>query len=526
VDLYCDSFDEYNAIMVRNSWTDALDWHAAASNVAEDIKGDWYRDPWGWPEYDYVLDGNLELLTVRAQHRGVKRVAKIDVPKSNFATRPAVILEPIDRLLLQALVDSISRKLIQQLPSWVFGWRRERGNDAPSAYSNNSKEWDGYRTALQHAVSVHDIGLKTDIVSCFASIPVDRACEDVERKAGSNQITMRLIDMLKNFARVQGRSGIPQRSFASCVLANMYLSRLDQVLESYTPPPKKMMGITYARKITTRWMDDVWVFGGDEGRLRSVQLDLQEVAREAGLELNPAKTEVLQGSDLAQAALSLEHSAVDEALAQDTPNAVHLEELVDEIIADPAHADRTSIRFATTRMRRHAIKTRLRALIDTANRLPQGADHLARLFRDFDSWEELQDWFLNYEAGDWGKIRWSVSQFGTMFPTGAIVDRRLVDRFAEILVSRPTLPLLALTAQRLASWDSSLARDSLRALAETADHPLERRLIGLSSLAARDESVFIRNMLSEYEENQITLARVEANRFRPIVPVPDFATNS
>jgi len=55
---------------------------------------------------------------------------------------------------------------------------------------------------------------------------------------------------------------------------------------------------------------------------------------------------------------------------------------------------------------------------------------------------------------------------------------------------------------------------------------LERRLIGLSSLAARDESVFIRNMLSEYEENQITLARVEANRFRPIVPVPDFATNS
>ncbi len=53
------------------------------------------------------------------------------------------------------------------------------------------------------------------------------------------------------------------------------------------------------------------------------------------------------------------------------------------------------------------------------------------------------------------------------------------------------------------------ARDYLRDLVRVADHPHERRIIGLAAASAGEESAFIRQLLSEYEENQLTLAILE-----------------
>lgn len=514
---------QYALWMARENWVNALKWTEAARNVETDSKGDWYRDPWGWPEYAYLLDGHLDIAAQRATSKGAKRVARIDVPKGNFATRPAVVLEPLDRLLCQALVDVISVKLIGDLKGWVFGWRlnRKQSQRQVGRYRPNNIEWDIYRAYLKALVEKFDCGLKTDIVSCFASIPINRAIESIVNRAGKNKITDRLSDMLRQFDQVPGRSGIPQRSLASCVIANLYLSKIDDILYEYSAKRTSR-----SRKVAAaRWMDDMWVFGSDEARLRSIQLDIQEAAREAGLELNLGKTDVLEDEDLATEALRLEHSAVDDALVGDSPDVEPLEQLIDRLTDDPVNADRTSIHFAMTRMRLHRVESRLPSLIDSAKKMPQGADHLARMFRDFGVWSDLQDWYLEYEKSDWAKIRWSVGQYGTMFPTKAKVDRGVIDRFAEILASRPTLPEFALAAQRLASWDQDVAKTCLRSLEKRADHPLERRIIGLASLAVRDESDFVRRVLGEYEENQLTLAAIEARSYRPFNPVPDFSAD-
>lgn len=516
--------------MARSDWTQKIDWQQALVNVRSDAKGDWYRDPWNWPEYDHVFDGNIDTLLSRASGTGIRRPAKIDVPKYNFATRPAVVLEPIDRLLLQGLTDFVSAKIVGNLSEWVYGWRLPRKDAKAGHYSKNGDEWDRYFNHLQRMVSGATIGLRTDIVSCFASIPVDRACEDIRRAGGRNAVTDRLADMLMVYDQVPGRGGIPQRSFASCLVATMYLSRLDPILQDYSDARSRGRMSIWAKlagggPFVTRWMDDIWAFGWDEGKLRALQFDLQNEARDIGLELHASKTEVLTGDDLATEALRLEHSAVDEALREETPDTEPLEALIDKLLEDPINADRSSIRFAMTRMRRNKVTSRLSALVDAADRMPQGADHLARAFRDFKLWEDLQDWYIEYESSDWAKMIWSVSQFGTMFPTKGVSSQELKDRFLEILSTKPPLPMLALSAQRLASWAPDDARDCLRDLANVADHPLERRLIAIASLAVREDTVRVRQLLSEYEENRITLAAIEARDFRPFDAVPDFAAD-
>ncbi len=517
--------------MARTDWVENVDWRQALSNVRNDAKGDWYRDPWNWVEYKFLFAGNIEYLLNQVRSSGIRRPFKIDVPKYNFATRPAVILEPLDRLILQGLCDFQSMKLAGELRPWVYGWRLPRKDAKRGEYSGNGDEWKMYRGHLHRLVSEMPLALRTDIVSCFASIPIDRVSEDIERNAGRNDITARLIDMLQLYDRVPGRSGIPQRSFASCIIANMYLSRLDPILQSYSDSEESGPMSLWAKlagggPFITRWMDDIWAFGWDEGRLRALQFDLQNEARDIGLELHAAKTEVMADDRLASEALKVEHSAVDAALDLKPPNPVPLEELLDKLLEDPINADRTSIKFATTRMRRRKVGSRLIRLVENANRMPQGADHLARTFRDFQLWEDLQDWFLEYESSDWAKINWAVSQLGTMFPTRGVSSSQLKDRFLEILAGRPPLPMLALTAQRLASWAPDHARDCLRALSERADHPLERRLVALASLAVREDRIRVRRLLSEYEENRVTLAAIEARDFRPFDIVPDFSADA
>ena len=62
-------------------------------------------------------------------------------------------------------------------------------------------------------------------------------------------------------------------------------------------------------------MDDMWLFGRDPASMRKAQLELQHAARSLGLNINSAKTEVLEGDDVADCAMEIEHSAVDSALS-------------------------------------------------------------------------------------------------------------------------------------------------------------------------------------------------------------------
>jgi hypothetical protein len=505
-------------------WTKALDLEQALKNIRQDFIGDWYRDPWGWPEIDLIELEGAAALGQRADASGIRRVANIDVPKENFGTRPAVVLEPLDRLLYQALTDRLSKRLIGELPSWVFGWRLQRKSPTAGAMARNDFEWIMQSAKLGLYVGVFEYGFKTDIVSCFASMPVELVSEEIERRAGDSPVVTRLTDLLRGWEASPNRRGLPQRSAASAVLANMYLGVVDEVIDDYSASLVSRVQFKGMKSASTRWMDDVWVFGPDEGRLRRLQVDLQHAARGANLELNSAKTALLEGEALAEEALKVNHSAVEDGLIKDPgPDLEPLEELIDGIVASPESSDRTTIHFALVRMRRFDVKGRLPALVDVAPRMPHGSDHLARAFRDFGTWRDLVGWYVDHVKSDWGSFDWSTAQLCTMFPSRSRQGEAMVNALMDVLERRPQLPLQAVALQRLIKWAPDPLRDFVRDKADKWDHPLERRLLGLTSVALTEPRPRIRSLLGAYEENNITLRAIANRGFRPIPVVADFA---
>ena len=495
-------------------WLEVLDFERALKNVRTDLIGDWYRDPWGWPEFAWVVKYSQDIIDNRLKASDVWRCHPINVPKENFAFRPAVILDPMDRICYQAIVDKLSCRLIGELSPWVYGWRLLPKNPTEGCYASNNYQWQNYRSRMIRLSHTFDYGLKCDIVSYFASIDIDKISEVIRTRSGTNKLTNRLCNFLKNWNRVPDRTGLPQRSLASSILANMYLKPVDDLLESY--------GISNGSYAVSRWMDDILLFSNAEGILRKAQVDLQQVLHKRGLDMNFAKTKMLDGEKLINHIRRISHSGIERGIQQDPLHADPLMDLIDSLLEQPEHANRTSISFTIRRMRSYNLLEKVEDFIEKAHRMPHVADHLARLFRDSNAWHDLTNWYIKYSKMDWATFGWSVAQLGTMFPSST-PKPELIQHFGELLSQgTKSLPLISLAAQRLASWDTDTARVAIREAQQISDHPLKRRSLALAALTANEEREFVRQMLTEYEENQVTLKMLENTGWKTPKIVADF----
>jgi hypothetical protein len=142
-------------------WSKTLNLGLAVDNVRSEFPGDWYRDPWGWPELGYMLNHAPEILYDNCAASGARRVALIDVPKENWGSRPAMVLDVVDRVVYQAVVDRLSVLLIGDLSSSVFGWRLPLTGAKPGTYSHNNLQWDGYRSHLGILAAGREVALRT-----------------------------------------------------------------------------------------------------------------------------------------------------------------------------------------------------------------------------------------------------------------------------------------------------------------------------------------------------------------------------
>lgn len=510
-------------------WTKVVDLGSAVANVRTEFVGDWHRDPWAWPELGFVTKEPAHL-SDNLNARGARRAALIDVPKENWGSRPAVILDILDRLTYQSLVDRLSIDLIGNLHPSVYGWRLAPGETKPGTYSHNNLQWDGYRRHLAFASTFFDAALVTDIVSCFASMPIDAVRSQVEDRAPKTVVSTRLFSILEGFDQIPERSGLPQRSLASAVLANMTLAPLDDLLDHFAVDVPALSIIelkggrpkTRRRRSWSRWMDDMWLFGNDPALMRTAQRELQDAARSIGLNINSGKTEVLEGADVAERAMQIEHSAVDSALDTKKDHGP-LEELIDRLLEHPEVAGRTSLRFAVTRMREHGSSYKAQELVHAAPRMPHAADTLAPLFKGIFKRESLQDWFLDYASGSWASYQWSVAHYARMFPSRTkprnAMRQFMVDRVDDAGTS---LPLLAVAAERLATWDPPEYRAVARAALKQTSHPQSRRVLALAALNAGETRRTVAAWLRQEPENQLTLKMLEAQNFATPKVGPDF----
>jgi hypothetical protein len=509
--------------VAKVDWLNTLNIAQAVKNCRIDVYGDWYRDPWSWPELEWIGSHGHEVLEQRLNAHGVGRTAILDVPKENFIIRPGVVLDPLDRIMYEAIVDRLSLRLIGEMPPWVYGWRLRREDPAPGVYANRSKEWDRYRHDLIALADHSASALLTDVVSYFASIPLHNLVEELLRRTGHNDIVERLVDMLLSWGRMAGRTGLPQRSNASSVLANMYLRPIDDALQQFGRHRRVMLQAEIGHDVAaTRWMDDIWLFGNDPAKLRRAQMHIQDVLGGNGLEINAGKTNVLEGDKMVETVREVELSAVDKHLAFEPPDPEPLGQLVERLVENPEQASATSIKFATHRMRKHNVTDYQDQFINAGYRMPQGSPSLSRLFRDSGRWRELTDWFVEYTKSAWGSNEWAVGQLATMFPSHVRRVRPVDESFQRAVENLTSLAYFGVAAQRLAAWRPATARSLFREIAKRCGDPQQRRVIALAALSAHEETAWVRKLLGEFVENVPTLEMLRARNFRPVKVAPDF----
>ncbi|MFC5379986.1 RNA-directed DNA polymerase [Aquipuribacter nitratireducens] len=513
-------------------WNAMVDLELAAKNLEREAYGDWYRDPWGWPELRFAVKKARGRIHDRLSGSGTFQVALVDVPKENFGSRPAMVMDPLDRLIYTGVVDALSAKLIGDLSNDAFGWRLHRGNYAKGHYARNADEWSYFRGHIGDLSGKYEAALVTDIVSCFANVSMTAVKDVVHSRAGSGLLPDRLLGLVESWDNVAGRRGLPQRSSASAVLANAVLSSMDHVLSNHARVVKRKRRKDPSHVSAARWMDDMWLFGADAGRLRQAQFALQEEARSLGLDLNSGKTELLEGAEVEERVLEIEHSAVDTALGfslivggeEISRNIEPLETLLERLIAQGETASRTSMRFATSRMRWHTVFDRVPDLLETAERMPHAADHLSRLFRDAVAPGDYEEWFLAHVKSHWATFEWSTAAFGTTLPSTRRPRTKTLNLFERFVSeARVQLPLFALAAQRLAAWDPNRCRRAAREAVTTNANPHYRRVVALAAVGAREPRTVVRGWLKDQEENRLTLDMLEAQNFAPAKVVEDFS---
>lgn len=388
-------------------------------------------------------------------------------------------------------------------------------------YANQSKEWDEYRSRLVKLASDYPAALQTDIVSYFASIDISLLAEKVRMILGRNAVSERLVGMLVAWGSTAHRHGLPQRASPSSVLANMYLEPLDDVLRKFATGD---LASNDAGASALRWVDDIWLFASDVGRLRRAQVELQQAAELLGLNINAGKTSIIERDRLVQEARQTEHSAVDEALNRDEPDDEPLDGLIDIIVAQPETTSRTTIKFATTRMRDKQRFERVRDLMSVAHRMPHAADALSRLVRDAGAWQQQVDWFTWYSQSDWAPCHWAIAQFGTMFPSSVeSMSAGILTTLRRFLSPTSAISLLALAAHRLANWVPGAARTALRDIAPSANAGWQRRILTLAGLQAGLDATWVRALLGGLDENRVTLELLQDRGFKPVKTASDYA---
>ncbi|CAM3377964.1 reverse transcriptase domain-containing protein [Mycobacterium colombiense] len=510
-----------------------LDLNSGRELAAKELYGDWYRDPWGWPEIlskEFVakLDPEQDLGIDKANVASSLKphFYPIDLPKTYLGVRPAVVQDPLSRLVYNAAVLNGAHDLHSGLQPWVYGWRL-RGDQV----AKNDPEWDAYVDSLPTTDDA-GFGLVTDITSFFASIQPSRVCELVASSAG-NTIPRQVIEtVIATHSKMLGRSGLPQRSFASAILANSFLQPIDDVLgAAYGSRDQNIVAVR-------RWMDDISA-EGPEDALYALLLALQDRARQIGLELNSSKTQLSAASTTARGLRSetlneievefrrmklSEYSDVETAVPI---NADVLRSLEAEILVSPDGFGRPTIRAVLGSLRKFHLFDRSSDWRSIAYRIPHLADALGRYLRgamDASSFDpevtNNVNWFHQYVESAWGRQPWVTSQFALAFDDN--ISNRITDVLVRWLESSSNLQQVAIAVERMSAINPTLARDVMRARSDTTSDPLLLRIFALGLLRAQADRGTIVAVLDRDSRNALLKRYLKTVNWEPPPVVADF----
>jgi excisionase family DNA binding protein len=216
---------------------------------------------------------------------------EVEVDKTPFSTRTALLPTLEDRVAYQAAVAAVAPQIESQTPENVFSARLS--DDVRFFLRHGPRQWVAWRRAvLGELADGSDWLVKTDLTSYFDLIPHRTLNAEIQSLNPPSAVADALSELLRTWAVVPG-IGIAQGPNASRLLANLYLHPVDREM--------LRAGFRYYR-----YLDDVRIVCSSRGEaVRAIRLFERE-CRALGLVVSGAKTQLLRGTaardDLAPAA--------------------------------------------------------------------------------------------------------------------------------------------------------------------------------------------------------------------------------
>ena len=262
-----------------------IDWKSAVRNIIVDTRSDFILSP----QFDGIYLKNSERLietTLTALRSGTydpRLPITFSVPKSNFLTRPGSILEPKDRLIHQAAIESCLPRIEEQLD------RSRSFSQVPSAQTQMLFEpphlgWVRFQDATKAICETHPYVLKADIANYFETIPQHPIVNSLTASGVQPELVSLIENQLLAF-RHRSSTGIIQGIYPSDLLGNFYLSDFDGDCDLHD-------------LASARYVDDIYVGFPDLHCARKELVRLTERLRQNGLSLNAQKTYISESENI------------------------------------------------------------------------------------------------------------------------------------------------------------------------------------------------------------------------------------
>ena len=296
----------------------------------------------------------------------------VERPKDNFAVRPMALLHPIDRVVYEAVVDSMTRQIDKVLPKEV---RSSRLRDPDKLETERQvRAWLTFQERGRDLYKTQSFEylLSTDVVSYFEYIDIGILASDLKSLPEVKHDVVDLLSLILNgFQRSSHVWGLPQGIRASSILGNLYMLPLDRALE-------REPDVEYLR-----YQDDIKVFSDASYKLRRALQRMNRALRGRHLNLSVHKTKMVEGPAILDEFEDLRKDAIQYGLRISTPGVKDdLRRLFDDAVAQSPPATR-DIRFAIYRLAQledpHAVPWILEHLSEIPYLAEQLVDYLSVL---------------------------------------------------------------------------------------------------------------------------------------------------
>lgn len=261
---------------------DSIDWELSIGRVRTDVLTDFILAPHYSIVYTYATDELIDRVKglLKSGQYAPELPLKVDVPKPKGLTRPGAILMPIDRLVYQALIDTIGTQAEAQLDrSRVFSHVLATDDPQFNMFKPSNECWQNMQNALNAKCQDTSLqyAIKADIV-CFFEYIYQHNLINLLRSSGCDSRAVNLLERSLLAFTENDSHGILQGMFPSDFLGNFYLAILDDNLKVKNVP-------------SIRYVDDLYLFYPSLLEAKKGLVDLCRMLRDEGLNLNASKTD-------------------------------------------------------------------------------------------------------------------------------------------------------------------------------------------------------------------------------------------